>query len=106
MHPTGSGSSIAYGVAKAAVNHLTVLLANALGEDGIQVNAIAVGPVETPMWNLDMEEVRRRSRKTTVLGRPGLPSEIAQYCLMFAAPGFATAQVLVVDGGMQFRVPR
>jgi ketoreductase RED2 len=49
VHPTGSGSSIADGVAKAAVNHLTVLMANTLGADGIRVNAIAVGPIETPM---------------------------------------------------------
>jgi ketoreductase RED2 len=106
VRPTGSGSCIPYGVAKAGVNHLTVLLANALGEDGIRVNALAVGPVETPMWHRGPEVVRETVRSRTVLGRPAQPSEIAQYCLMFAAPGFATAQVLVVDGGMQFRVPR
>jgi ketoreductase RED2 len=106
VHPTGSGSSIAYGVAKAAVNHLTVLLANALGAEGIRVNAIAVGPIETPMWNRDLTEIREKMKTSTVLGRAGLPDEIAQTCLMLAAPGFTTAQVLVVDGGMQFRVPR
>jgi ketoreductase RED2 len=106
MHPTGSGSSIAYGVAKAAVNHLTVLLANALGCDGIRVNAIAVGPIETPMWNVNADQIRESLRDRTLLGRPGSPSELAQYCLMLAAPGYATAQVLVVDGGMRFRVPR
>lgn len=106
VHPTGSGSCIAYGVAKAALNHLTVLLANAFGEDGIRVNAIAVGPIETPMWNMERNQVRELVRDRTVLGRAGQPAEIAQSCLMFAAPGFATAQVLVVDGGMRFRVPR
>jgi ketoreductase RED2 len=106
VHPTGSGSSIAYGVAKAAVNHLTVLLANALGPDGIRVNAIAVGPIATPMWDLDGGQIREALRGRTLLGRPGSPSELAHYCLMLAAPGYATAQVLVVDGGMQFRVPR
>jgi ketoreductase RED2 len=106
VHPTGSGSSIAYGVAKAAVNHLTVLMANTLGADGIRVNAIAVGPIETPMWGLDADAIREALRDRTVLGRPGTPAELAHYCLMLAAPGFATAQVLVVDGGMQYRVPR
>lgn len=106
VHPTGSGSCIAYGVAKAAVNHLTLLLANTLGADGIRVNAIAVGPIETPMWQRDLTEIRAAMKDRTVLGRPGTPAEIAQYCLMLAAPGFATAQVFVADGGMQFRVPR
>jgi ketoreductase RED2 len=106
VHPTGSGSSIAYGVAKAGLNHLTVLLANAFGQDGIRVNAIAVGPIETPMWNLDGDKLREAVRGRTVLGRAGQPEDIARCCLMFAAPGFATAQILVVDGGMRYRVPR
>jgi ketoreductase RED2 len=106
VHPTGSGSCLAYCVAKAGVNHLTVLLANAFGEDGIRVNALAVGAVETPMWNLDRNQVRTDVGKRTLLGRPAQPSEIAQYCLMLAAPGYATAEVIVVDGGMRFRVPR
>jgi NAD(P)-dependent dehydrogenase (short-subunit alcohol dehydrogenase family) len=106
VHPTGSGSSIAYGVDKAAVNHLTVLMANTLGSDGIRVNAIAVGPIETPMWGLDGDAIRATLKDRTVLGRPGTPAELAQSCLLLAAPGYTTAQVLVVDGGMRFRVPR
>jgi ketoreductase RED2 len=106
VHPTGSGSCIAYAVAKAAVNHLTVLLANAFGSDGIRVNALAVGPVETPMWHMDRNTTRSAVQTNTLLGRAGQPDEIARYCLMMAAPGYATAQVVVVDGGMQYRVPR
>jgi ketoreductase RED2 len=106
LHPTDSGSCIAYGVAKAGLNHLTVLLANTLGRDNIRVNAVAVGPIETPMWQKDAGEIRELVRARTILGRPGQPSEVADCCLMFAAPGFATAQVLVVDGGMRYRVPR
>jgi ketoreductase RED2 len=106
VHPTGSGSCIAYGVAKAGVNHLTVLLANAFGQDGIRVNALAVGPIETPMWNMDRNKTRAAVRSNTLLGRAGQPAEIARCCLMLAAPGYATAQVIVVDGGMRFRVPR
>jgi ketoreductase RED2 len=106
VHPTGSGSCIAYGVAKAGVNHMTMLLANAFGEDGIRVNALAVGPIETPMWHMDRNKMRAEVARRTLLKRPGQPSEVAQYCLMLAAPGYATAQVIVVDGGMRFRVPR
>ena len=71
VHPTGSGSCIAYGVAKAAVNHLTVLLANAFGQDGIRVNALAIGPVETPMWNMDRNKTRATVKRNTLLGRAG-----------------------------------
>jgi len=106
LHPTDSGSCIAYGVAKAGLNHLTVLLANTLGRDNIRVNTVAVGPIETPMWKKDGDEIRELVRTRTVLGRAGQPYEVANCCLMFAAPGFATAQVLVVDGGMKYRVPR
>jgi ketoreductase RED2 len=106
VHPTGSGSCIAYAVAKAGVNHLTVLLANAFGQDGIRVNALAVGPIETPMWKMDRNKTRSSVKTRTLLGRPGQPEEIARYCLMMAAPGYATAQVVVVDGGMRYRVPR
>jgi NAD(P)-dependent dehydrogenase (short-subunit alcohol dehydrogenase family) len=107
LHPTASGSCIGYGVAKAGLNHLTVLLANTLGRDNIRVNTVAVGPIETPMWKTGADEIRARVRTRTLLGRAGQPSEVADCCLMFAAPGcFATAQVLVLDGGMQYRVPR
>ena len=106
VHPTGSGSCIAYGVAKAAVNHLTILLANAFGEDGIRVNALAVGAVETPIWKTNRDVLRRHAEASTLLRRPGQAQEIAQSCLMLAAPGYVTAQVLVVDGGMRLRVPR
>lgn len=105
-HPTASGSCIGYGVAKAGLNHLTLLLANVVGKDNIRVNTVAVGPIETPMWKQNAEVIRERTRSRTILGRPGTPAEVANYCLMFAAPGFATAQVLTVDGGMRYRVPR
>jgi NAD(P)-dependent dehydrogenase (short-subunit alcohol dehydrogenase family) len=44
--------------------------------------------------------------RSTLLRRPGQASEIARSCLMLAAPGYVTAQVLIVDGGMKFRAPR
>lgn len=49
------------------------------------------------MWR-DPEADRRQVRTSTVLGRAGQPDEVAQCRLMFAADGFATAKVLVVDG--------
>jgi ketoreductase RED2 len=105
VHPTASGSCIAYGVAKAGLNHMTVLLANAFGQDNIRVNALAVGPIETPMWKTQADKLRAATKERTLLGRPGQPTEVAQTALMLAVPGFTTAQVIVVDGGMRFRVP-
>jgi NAD(P)-dependent dehydrogenase (short-subunit alcohol dehydrogenase family) len=55
---------------------------------------------------MDRNKTQEAVKQRTLLGRAGQPSEVAQYCLMLAAPGYATAQVIVVDGGMRFRVPR
>jgi NAD(P)-dependent dehydrogenase (short-subunit alcohol dehydrogenase family) len=58
------------------------------------------------MWHLDRNKNRASVKERTLLERAGQPEEIARYCLMMAAPGFATAQAVVVDGGMRYRVPR
>jgi ketoreductase RED2 len=73
VHPTSSGSCIGYGVAKAGLNHLTVLLANVLAQDNIRVNSVAVGPIETPMWGLAADEIRahRRPHRPRATGNAG-----------------------------------
>ena len=58
VRPTGS--SIPYAVSKAAVNHLTVLLANALGPE-IRVHAVAPGLIDTP-WTADWDAIRGRGK--------------------------------------------
>lgn len=93
-----SGSSIPYAVSKAAVNHLTGLLAKSLGPT-IRVNAIAPGMVDTP-WTSDWHEAREFVINTVALRREGRPEDIAQACLGVARADYMTGAVVPVDGGL------
>ena len=64
-----AGSSIPYAVSKAALNHLTILMANVLGPE-IRVNAVAPGLVDTP-WTEDWDEVRKAVTAMAPLKRSG-----------------------------------
>ena len=77
VRPTGS--SIPYAVSKAAVNHLTVLLANALGPE-IRVHAVAPGLIDTP-WTADWDAIRQEVRATAPLSRSGTPEDVAEACV-------------------------
>jgi ketoreductase RED2 len=103
VKPTENASSIPYHLSKSALNHLTVLLANALAPE-VRVNALAPGRIETPMWGDRREVLLASSRARIPLQRPGQPDEIADACLFLARPGFVTGQVLVVDGGMGVKI--
>jgi ketoreductase RED2 len=95
------GSSIPYAVSKAALNHLTVLLANTLGPE-IRVNAVAPGLIDTP-WTSDWDTVRAAVRETAPLRRSGTPEDVADACVALVRTKYATGQVLVVDGGVALR---
>ena len=73
------GSSIPYAVSKAALNHLSVLLANALGPE-IRVHAVAPGLIDTP-WTADWETIRETVRGTAPLRRSGTPEDVADACV-------------------------
>jgi ketoreductase RED2 len=92
-----SGSSVPYAVSKAAMNHMTVLLANALGPE-IRVNAIAPGLIDT-RWSKDWSELHERVRTQAPLRRVGLPEDVAQALMGLVAARYVTGQVLHVDGG-------
>lgn len=93
-----------YSMTKAAVISLTQTLAMEHGKDGIRVNAIAPGLVQTrfarALWENDniMSQVIPR----TPLGRIGQPQEIASIALWLASDlsSFATGETFVVDGGL------
>ena len=99
VRPTGS--SIPYAASKAALNHLTVLLANVLGPE-IRVNAVAPGLIDTP-WTEDWDDIRAAVRQMTPLRRSGLPEDVADACLGLIRSDYVTGQVLIVDGGMALR---
>lgn len=91
------GSSIPYAASKAALNHMTRLLANALGPD-IQVNAVAPGLIETP-WTADFTETAAVVRGLAPLRRVGQPDEVAATILGLINSPYLTGEVVHVDGG-------
>jgi ketoreductase RED2 len=95
------GSSIPYATSKAALNHLTVLLANALGPD-VRVNALAPGLIDTP-WTEGWHDIRAAVQQMAPLRRSGTPDDVADACLGLVDARYTTGQVVLVDGGMALR---
>ncbi|KOG55264.1 oxidoreductase [Streptomyces virginiae] len=96
------GEYVHYAATKAATDALTVGLAKELGPDGIRVNAVAPGTIETDM-HAAMGDPDRPARlaASIPLGRPGLPQEIsgAIAWLLSADASYTTGTVLRVSGG-------
>ncbi len=96
VRPTGS--SIPYAASKAALNHMTVLLAKVVGPE-VRVNAVAPGLVDTP-WTADWDFVREFVSQATPLKRSGQPEDVAEVILSLARAAYVTGQVVVIDGGL------
>jgi Dehydrogenases with different specificities (related to short-chain alcohol dehydrogenases) len=92
-----AGSSIPYAVSKAAVNHMTRLLAGAVGPE-VRVNAVAPGLVET-RWTRDFTAIADRVRTATPLRRVGQPDDVAEAVLGLVRARYVTGEVVLVDGG-------
>ena len=99
----GNVGRAAYGATKGAVITLTRVMAVELGELGLRVNAVAPGPVETPMVrDMHTAEMRAGWMRTVPQRRYGTPDEIAQAAIFLLDParsGYVNGQVLAVDGG-------
>jgi NAD(P)-dependent dehydrogenase (short-subunit alcohol dehydrogenase family) len=92
------GSSIPYAASKAALHHVTKLLALALGPD-IRVNAVAPGLVETPMtanWPDMLETWTAKSP----MRRPAKPEDIADLVAALCANDYVTGEIVIADGGL------
>jgi NAD(P)-dependent dehydrogenase (short-subunit alcohol dehydrogenase family) len=94
----------AYGIAKAAVMHMTRMLAIEWADHGIRVNAVAPGRVDTPSRAGSLAEpgYRDRALGRIPLQRFGTPDEVAgavRY-LASADAAYITGQTLVLDGGL------
>lgn len=92
------GSSIPYAVSKAAVNHLTRLLASVLGPE-VRVNAIAPGLIDTP-WTAEWQQSRRSVAANAPLKRVGSANDVAELVIALANSDYVTGEVVLVDGGL------
>ncbi|MGI5448220.1 SDR family oxidoreductase [Streptomyces sp. CA-243310] len=96
------GEYVHYAATKAATDALTLGLAKELGPDGIRVNAVAPGVIETDM-HATMGDPDRptRAAATIPLGRAGLPEEVAGAIAWLLSPeaSYTTGAVLRVSGG-------
>ena len=92
-----------YGMTKAALISMTRTLATELGPQGIRVNAIAPGLVETRFSSVltANEELVRRYTERAALSRYGEPHEIGGTAVWLASDesSFVTGQTIAVDGG-------
>jgi 3-oxoacyl-[acyl-carrier protein] reductase len=85
-----------YAASKAGLHGLAHFLASRVAADGVTVNVIAPGYVETAMMPGDPAELAPR----VPVGRVGRPQEVAELALAVMRNGYVTSQVLGIDGGM------
>ena len=97
-------SIASYNVSKGGVNQLTRVMALALADHNIRVNAVAPGTIATELAKnavLGSEEARQRILSRTPMRRLGEPHEIADVCafLVSSASSYMTGEIVYVDGG-------
>lgn len=97
-----------YGASKAAIEHLTRCWALELAPQGVRVNAVASGPVDTDfleermgLSRAEAEAVKEQERAAIPLGRRGVPEDIARWIVALASDeaDWVTGQVFSIDGG-------
>ncbi|MFE9406189.1 SDR family NAD(P)-dependent oxidoreductase [Streptomyces sp. NPDC006530] len=95
-----NGSSIPYAVSKAAVNHMTRLLAKTLGPE-VRVNAVAPGFIETPWYEgvAGFADTKRHVENAVPLRRTGSADDVADAVVHLVDAPYITGEVLFVDGG-------
>ena len=95
-----------YAAAKAGVTGLTRALAVELGKDGITVNAICPGPIDTGMTaKVPDADKQTYAHRRTALRRYGLPEEVAHMTVSLCLPAasYITGATIPVDGGLMAR---
>ncbi len=103
----GYPTAIAYASSKAALNSVVMSLALEFAEQGVRINAVAPGPVRTPMTQAALSDSESRARLIggIPMGRVGEPREVSDAIsfLLSSRASFITGQILCVDGGYTVR---
>jgi NAD(P)-dependent dehydrogenase (short-subunit alcohol dehydrogenase family) len=97
-----AGEWVAYAASKAAINAFTIGLAREVAAEGIRVNAVAPGLIETDLHSDNGDPGRpRRLSGTIPMGRPGTANEVAEAVAWLVSPSasYATGAVLEIGGG-------
>ena len=103
IYGSEEGASVAYAAAKAGIIGLTRSLAMQLAREGIRVNCVVPGAVDTPLLNsLSTATEKRMLRSVIPLGRFADALEIAEviHFLLEERARYITGQTIVVDGGL------
>ncbi len=99
----GNYGRVAYGSSKGAIVTMTQVMAVEFAKFGVRVNAVAPGPIETPLTRaVHSEATRDNWRRAVALGRYGQARELCgtiNWLLDDSASGYVTGQIIAVDGG-------
>jgi glucose 1-dehydrogenase len=105
-------NQVPYVTSKGGLNQLTKVMALALADKNIRVNAVGPGSIMTDILKvvMDSDEARRRILSRTPLGRCGEPAEVAKLVLFLASDdaSYMTGQCVYIDGGrmaLNYTVP-